>query len=73
MDFTWFLAKKKKDSHGSSLFAQEVSLIDYSSQWLKSIVGATNIKLMKEEHICTLLPADYTHKNLETLIDALYI
>ena len=65
--------KNKIDSHGSSLFAQEVSLIDYSSQWLKSIVGATNIKLMKEEHICTLLPADYTHKNLETLINALYI
>ena len=64
---------EKKDSYGPSLFAQEHSFIDYNSQWLKSIVIATNIKLMKEEHICTLLPADYTHKNLDTLITVLYI
>lgn len=28
---------------------------------------------MKEEHICTLLPADYKQKNIETLVTALYI
>ena len=65
--------KNKIDSYGPSLFAQEDSFIDYNSQWLKSIVSATNLKLMKEEHICTLLPADYKQKNIEALVTALYI